>query len=98
MLDRKIAPTHPGTILAEALEDMSMKIAHASKLLGCTRQHLHRILNGKAPITPAMAVKIGTLCGNGPTLWANMQTNHDLWHEVRRQKSAIKIIEQHVAA
>ena len=55
-------------------------------------------LRSDAPITPPMALKIGTLCGNGPNLWINMQTNHDLWHEARRMRREIEGIKKAVAA
>ena len=45
-----------------------------------------------------MALKIGTLFGNGPNLWINMQANHDLWHEARRMRREIKGIEKAVVA
>ena len=45
-----------------------------------------------------VALKIGTLCGNGPNLWINMQTNHDLWHEACRMRREIEGIEKAVAA
>jgi antitoxin HigA-1 len=32
----------------------------------------------KQPTTPAMALRIGKLCGNGPDLWINMQRAYDL--------------------
>ena len=79
-------PTHPGVILAEALENMNLKIMPAASL------------RGDAPITPPMALKIGTLCGNSPNLWINMQTNHDLWHEARRMRREIEGIKKAVAA
>ena len=45
-----------------------------------------------------MALKIGTLFGNGPNLWINMQANHDLWHEARRMRREIEGIKKAVAA
>ena len=86
IFSRDVPPTHPGVILAEALENMNLKIMPAASL------------RGDAPITPPMALKIGTLCGNGPNLWINMQTNHDLWHEARRMRREIKGIEKAVVA
>ncbi len=96
--ERRVAPTHPGVILAEALEAMGLKIMPAAALLGMSRQMLHRIIKGDATITTTMALKIGALCGNGPNLWVNMQTNHDLWHEARNIKREIATIERAAAA
>ena len=98
MTARKVPPTHPGVVLAEALEAMGLKIMPAAKLLGTSRQTLHKILRGDGPIGPAMALKIGALCGNGPNLWLGMQANHDLWHEARKIKREITAIEKAAAA
>ena len=98
MTTRKVPPTHPGVVLAEALEAMGLKIMPAAKLLGTSRQTLHKILRGAAPISPTMALKIGALCGNGPNLWVNMQANHDLWHESRKIKREIAAIEKAAGA
>ena len=72
-------PTHPGAILREdVLPALGIKAPAAAKALGISRQMFNRILSEKAPVTPAMAVRLGKYCGNGPELWATMQTLHDL--------------------
>ena len=76
MTARKVAPTHPGVVLAEALDSMGLKIMPAAKLLGTSRQTLHKILRGDGPGRPGMALKIGARGGSGPNLWINMQANH----------------------
>ena len=48
-------PTHPGAILREdVLPAIGEAVADAAKKLGVTRQHLHRILAEKAPISPGL--------------------------------------------
>ncbi len=98
MINRKVAPTHPGVVFAEALSRMGLKIMPAAKMLGVSRQTLHKILRGDGAISPTMALKIGALCGNGPKLWLNMQANHDLWHEARKMKREIAAIERAAVA
>jgi addiction module HigA family antidote len=72
-------PTHPGAILREdMLPALGLTPPAVAKALGISRQMLNRILSEKAPVTPAMAVRLGKYCGNGPEFWANMQTLHDL--------------------
>ncbi|MDE7547598.1 HigA family addiction module antitoxin [Acetobacter fabarum] len=77
-------PTHPGEILRDdvlpALGKSKIKIA---ALLGISRQHLHDILSENKPISPVVAVRIGKLCGNGPTLWNRMQSAYDEWQAVK---------------
>jgi addiction module HigA family antidote len=60
-----------------------------AKTLGVTRQQLHRIMAEKAPITPAMALRLGKFCGNGPGLWLRLQQAYDLWHAERALKKEI---------
>ena len=73
-------PTPPGKILGEdVLPATGKSKAEIARLLGISRQSLYDILDCKQPITPQMAVRIGKLCGNGPRLWLNMQSAHDLW-------------------
>jgi addiction module HigA family antidote len=83
-------PTHPGAILREdVLPAIDESVANAAKKLGVTRQHLHRILSEKAPISPEMAIRLGKFCGNGPELWLRMQQAYDLWHARRALKGEI---------
>lgn len=45
-----------------------------------SRQHLHAILAEKKPVTPKVAVLLGTLFGDGPEIWVRMQAAYDTWH------------------
>jgi antitoxin HigA-1 len=80
----KRPPVHPGEILREdVLPALGVTVAQAARDLGVSRQLLHGILSAARPITPAMAVRLGRYCGNGPQLWLNLQVNHDLWFAER---------------
>jgi addiction module HigA family antidote len=82
---KSIAPSHPGEILREiALPAIAKPKSEIAQALGISRQALYDILNGKAAVSAEMAVKLGKLCGNGPTLWINLQRTYDLWHAERR--------------
>jgi antitoxin HigA-1 len=82
--DPKRAPVHPGRILREyAVPALKLSKVEIAAHLGISRQTLHDLLAEKQPITPQMAVRIGKLLGNGPNLWLNMQSAHDLWHAQR---------------
>ena len=74
------APAHPGELLRDAvLPALKISVTAAARHLGISRQVLHRILAEKLAVTPAMAVRLGKFCGNGPSLWLSMQRAHDLW-------------------
>ena len=80
-----IKPLHPGALLREdILPAIGRPKAEIARLLGISRQALYDILDEKAPVTAGMAVKAGKLCGNGPSLWINLQRAYDLWHAERR--------------
>lgn len=71
-------PPHPGLLLKEYLE--GYKVTDIAKRLGVSRVTLSRILNGKAAVTPEMAIRLSRLLTNTtPNLWLNMQNNYDLW-------------------
>ncbi len=77
----KRTPTHPGQVLANTVLPATGKSkAEFARLLGISRQSLYDILSGHQPVSPATAVRLGKLCGNGPRLWLNMQSAYDLWH------------------
>jgi addiction module HigA family antidote len=78
-------PTHPGRILAESVMPATGKSkSEIARMLGVSRQTLYDILEGRQPVTPQMAIRLGKLCGNGPHLWLNMQNAHDLWEAARK--------------
>ena len=77
-------PVHPGEILRDdVLPSLRLSVAEAARQLGVARQTLHRILAGRAAVTPEMAVRLGKFCGNGPGLWLRLQQAYDLWHAER---------------
>ena len=80
----KLPPTHPGEILRDdVLPALKLSVSEAARQLRVTRQTLHRILAGTAAVTPAMALRLGKFCGNGPDLWLRLQYRRDLWRAQR---------------
>ena len=63
-----------------------------AKLLGISRQTLYDILNMRQPVTPAIAVRLGKLFGDGAGVWIRMQAAHDTWHAERELAHEIKKI------
>jgi antitoxin HigA-1 len=91
--DPKRRPMHPGVLLRDdVLPALGKDKKEIARLLGVTRQTLHNILREKQPVTAAMALRLGKLCGNGPTLWLNLQRDVDLWQQKRRLSKAIERI------
>jgi len=57
-------PPHPGEILRElCLEPLNITITDAAGALGVSRKTLSAILNGRAGISPEMAVRLSIAFG-----------------------------------
>ena len=88
-------PAHPGELLRESIEAAGRGKTEIAEALGISRQHLYDILAGRKPVSPAVAVRIGKLLGNGGSLWLMMQAAHDLWRAEREvDTSGIRTIEK----
>lgn len=73
-------PCHPGEIiLEECIKPLGLTIKEAALKLGITRQNLSDIVNCKAGISPAMALKLGKAFKTSPDVWLGMQMQYDLW-------------------
>ncbi|MES2771383.1 MAG: HigA family addiction module antitoxin [Pseudomonadota bacterium] len=77
-------PPHPGETLKEdVLPALGMSVTDAAAQLGVTRAALSRVLNGRAAISPAMALRLeawlGTENGGRADTWIAQQASYDLW-------------------
>lgn len=74
-------PPHPGELLKEDyLQPLGLTITAAAKGLDISQKQLSQIVNGKAGISPAMAIKLAHAFDTSPELWLNMQDQYNLWH------------------
>jgi addiction module HigA family antidote len=72
-------PPHPGRVVRQdCVEPLDLTITGAAKVLGVTRQALNNIVNGKAGISPEMAVRLSKAFGGSPEMWLRLQANYDL--------------------
>ncbi len=82
---RMFNPPHPGAILAEQLESLSISARDFARHIGVAPSSVTRILNEKGPITPEMAVRISAaLPGPEPSTWLALQGDYDAWQEEKR--------------
>ena len=80
-------PPHPGEIIRTlCLEPLGLTVTQAAEALGVSRKTLSAILNGRARISPEMAVRLSIAFGTSSESWLNQQTQYDLWHAERRRK------------
>ncbi len=76
-------PAHPGEILKEdCIEPLGLSITEAARMLGVSRKALSELVNGKAGVSPLMAMRLSIAFANtSPQFWLNLQNQYDLWKE-----------------
>jgi antitoxin HigA-1 len=84
-------PPHPGAVIREYLGEMS--VTAAAKHLGVGRVTLSRVLNGKAAISPEMAVRLARAFGTStPEVWLGMQAQYDLWQIDKLKRISVDLL------
>ena len=80
-------PPHPGEVIKSlCLEPLSVNVTQAAKAFGVSRKTLSAILNGRAGISPEMAVRLSIAFNSSSESWMNQQTQYDLWHAEQHRK------------
>ena len=73
-------PPHPGEILRElCLEPLGLSVTRTAEALGVSRKTLSATLNGRAGISPEMAIRLSKAFGTSAESWLNQQVQYDLW-------------------
>ena len=85
-------PPHPGEVLRElCLEPLGLTVTAAAEALGVSRKALSAVLNGKAGISPEMAIRLSIAFNTSAQSWLNQQSQYELWHvEQHRKKLRVK--------
>jgi len=77
---RMYNPPHPGEILREfCIEPLDLSVTRAAEALGVSRKTLSAILNGRAGISPEMAIRLSKAFDTTAESWLNQQVQYDLW-------------------
>jgi addiction module HigA family antidote len=81
-------PPHPGEVLRQlCLDPLGLNVTEAAKGLGVSRKTLSSILNGRAGVSPEMAVRLSLAFGTSAESWLSQQVQYDLWQAEKRRKS-----------
>ncbi|MGA2230516.1 MAG: HigA family addiction module antitoxin [Tepidisphaeraceae bacterium] len=84
-------PPHPGrSIRSACLIPLGLTVTDGARLLGVTRQALNNVVNGKADISPEMAIRLSKAFGSTAETWLQMQLAFDL-AEARRNEHRINV-------
>lgn len=71
-------PAHPGEIIRDAIEAKGWTVAVAAARLGVPRNTLSRVLNGRAGVSPRLALALERLGWSDAGHWVRMQRAYDL--------------------
>lgn len=95
-------PPHPGeTLRDDVLPALGLSVTEAADQLGVARPSLSKVLNGRAAISPEMALRIeqwlGEANGGRADLWLAEQATYDLWQARNKFNAKVKPAELLVA-
>ncbi len=84
-------PPHPGlTIRDDVLPAIGLNVTEAAEQLGVSRVTFSRMINGRAAISPEMALRIeawlGVDRGGDARLWLVQQSAYDMWQAAQQFK------------
>jgi antitoxin HigA-1 len=67
-------PPHPGlSVRLNCLEPFGLSVTEGAKALGVSRTTLSRLMNGRARVSPGMAIRLAKAFGATPDIWMRMQ-------------------------
>ena len=88
---RMARPAHPGQFIRmEVIEPLDLSVTRAAQVLGVTRPALSALLNGRAALSPDMALRVEKAFGLKMDTLLRMQTAYEI-AEARDREAAIKV-------
>jgi addiction module HigA family antidote len=76
---RMLNPPHPGDFIrTEIIQPLGLSITDAARILRVTRPALSNMLNGRASLSPEMALRIEKAFGPRMDTLVRMQTSYDI--------------------
>lgn len=88
----KMAPIHPGEILADELDELEMTPDQMDKCLAVPTGTVSAILAHERGIDADFALRISRYLGAGERLWMNLQVSYDL--KVAEEKVGPQILKE----
>jgi antitoxin HigA-1 len=91
LMMRMARPAHPGQFIRmEVIEPLHLSVTQAAKVLGVTRAALSALLNGRAALSPEMALRIEKAFGPKMDTLLRMQIAYEI-AETRDREADIKV-------
>ena len=84
-------PPHPGlSVRHDCLEPLGLSVTEGALALGVSRQALNNLVNGRAGISPEMAIRLAKAFGSTPEAWLRLQVAFDL-AQARKHEAKIRV-------
>ena len=84
-------PPHPGLFVRrDCLDPLGLTVTEAAKKLGVSRKQLSDVVNGRAGISPQMAIRLDKAFGGGANTWCRLQAAYDL-AQAMKQADQVKV-------
>lgn len=95
-MNRMKNPPHPGAFIkSEIIEGHDLTVTAGARALGVTRQALSELLNGRASLSPDMAIRLEKAFGVSMETLLRMQTSFDISRA--RERSGTIEVKPHAA-
>ena len=79
-----MTPSHPGDFIrTEIVEELGLTVTKTAEILGVRRATLSTLLNGKAALSPEMALRMEKAFGLDMDIMLRMQA----WHDCARMRA-----------
>jgi addiction module HigA family antidote len=86
-----MTPPHPGAFIREEIfDELDLNVSQAAEILGVRRATLSDLVNGKAALSPEMALRIEKAFGVDMDTLLRMQAWHDA-NAMRRRAGEINV-------
>ena len=88
-------PPHPGELLREeVIAALGLSVTEAANRLAMSRVALSRVLNGKAAISPDLALRLEQAGTSTARAWLAMQSNYDLWRARQHVQPVVRRLQE----
>lgn len=82
---------HPGELLREdVLAPLGIEVTDAAQRLGMSRTTLSRVINGRAGISPDLAIRLERAGVSTARFWMTLQANYELAQAEQRKQPPVK--------
>ena len=91
-------PPHPGELLREdVLVPLGLSVTEAAERLAMSRVALSRVLNGRAGVSPDLAVRLERAGVSTARFWMTLQANYDLARARKHKQPLVRALQKAAA-